>query len=591
MQNRYLLLALAAVAILVFLPVFQVFHPISSKWQGVTPMFTGDSYYYYSRIREVADGNIFIGNPYYIEHNQEVAPAFFMADWLAAIPLWLGFSFTASAIINLFFWSIVFAGLFYFLLRQLNLSGPFCLFGTVLMYLEVYRLMFRPVSMQTVFPFFILFLLSFMIWYKNSGDKRATIFLTLSTVAAFYVYTYLWQIILVLVSLSVVYFYFIKDRLKASRLFIIILISHLLSLPLIFYTIKQITNTNYWQSMERIGLVYTHLPAANVIYSGIWIIIALVLLFFSYFWLRGFKDSQDYKNLFVFSALSGIAMLVVSGSNIITGKELENSQHIERFIIVWLVVVCSAYIFYLIRHKIDFKQINLYKKIVLLIFLLLCLVGVFRYLRILSGGVYLMMSVNGGFSRGESSDQDYSRPLKWLEDNEKAPKVVWTDSEKLNHYITILTKHYVLFEPSSPTYLMPTREIEERYLIYNYFNDLNQSDIENNGRVYGGVGLDTHQYKTHNRAVKVCRLFQLDKLGKPCGELTDMISFKGEEYFADLYRRYKNEIQPGIIEELKKYRVAYIIKDKGYDSNFMPEAISQAKLVYEDNRFLIYKFN
>jgi len=590
-QNIYLWFALVIVIILVCLPVFDTFYSIGAKWQGVTPMFTGDSYYYYSRIKEVSDGNIFIGNPYFLEHSKEVAPAFFVADWIAAVPLLLGFSFTFTVIFNLIFWSVIFAWLFYLLLRQFNLPGPFCLLGTVLMYVEVYRLMFRPVSMQTVFPFFILFLLSFVIWHRNSSDKKAMVFLTLAMTAAFYIYTYLWQIILVFVFLTIVYFYLIKDKKKAYNLLLAILISHLLSLPLIIYTIKQISHPYYWESMERIGLVYTHLPAANVIYSGIWIIFALLLLFFSYFWVKDLKNNQDYKNLFVFSALSGIAMLIVSGSNIITGKELENSQHIERFIIVWLVIVFIGYLFHLVKNKINFKQITIYKKIVLFILLLLCLAGVNRYLQTLTGGGYLLRAVNGGFSRSTSEEQDFLQPLNWLENNELEQKVVWVIpyNSPINNYLNILTKHYSLYTVSGENYLVSQKEIEERYLTSRYFDNLKQVDIENNYWDYGGVGKAVHQYKTHNRKVKICKILHLNLLNYDCGQLTDAISYKGKEYFSGLYSQYQKEIVPNINQELKKFNVSYILLDRESAANFDLLKIKNIKKVYQDQNFLIYK--
>jgi len=589
-ENIYLIITLVVTIILVLIPILNIVSSIGYDWQGVAPMFTGDSYFYFSRMKEISDGNIFIGNPYYIEHNKEVAPAFFVADWIAAAPLLLGFSFNFTVIFNLLFWSLAFSLLFYYLLRQFGISKLFCFLGTVLMYIEVYRLMFRPVSMQTIFPFFILFLLAFIVWYKNPFNKKAMVFLTLATTATFYVYTYLWQIILVFVFLTIAYFFIIKKKRKAINLLIIIFLSHILSIPLIIYTIKQISHPCYWESMERIGLIYTRLPAANVFYSGIWIILALILLAFSYSWIKEFRNNKNYKNLFIFSALSGWAMLIVSGSNIITGKELENSQHIERFIIVWIVIVLSGYISYLIKNRVNFKIIAFKNKLILFILLLFCLIGIIRYLQALTGANFLLTAVSKKINQPIIKAQDYSRPLSWIEKNETEPIVIWADSEYLNRYVPILSKHYVLYDASSVTYIMPSREIEERYLIANYFNSLKQSDIEEDFWDYAGVGNAIHKHKTLNREVKICRILKLEKFGKDCGELTDAITLRGKEYFSDLYNQYKEEIQPNINQKLEKYQVAYIIKDKEFKSNFQPEALDGTELVYQDERFLIYKF-
>ncbi len=591
-QNRYLWLTLAIIIILVAIPVFNVFHSIGASWQGVTPQFTGDSYYYYSRIREIGDGNIFIGNPYFLEHSKEIAPAFFVADWIAAIPFLSGFTFLSTIIFNLFFWSIIFVILIYLVLRQFNISGLFSAFGAILAYIETLRLMFRPVSMQTIYPFFALFLLAFIVWYKNPYNKKTVVFLTLAMTATFYVYTYLWQIILVFVFLAITYFYLTKDRKKAFNFLFVVLISHLLSIPLIIYTVKQISYPYYWESMERIGLVYTHLPAANVVYSGIWVIIALLLLVISYFWVKEFKNNQDYKNLFSFSVFSGIAMLMVSGSNIITGKELENSQHVERFIIVWLVIVFIGYLFHLIKNKINFKQTANNKKIVLLILFLFCLAGIFRYSQTLAGGGYLLKIINGGFSRSTFDEQGFSRPLSWLENNESEQKVVWIIpyNSQINDYLTILTKHYSLYTVSAETYLVPSKEIEERYLTSRYFDNLKQVDVENDYWSYGGVGKSVHQYKTHNRRVKICRILHLDLLNYDCGqEVANAVSFKGSQYFIDLYDQYQNEIKPNISQQLKKFNVSYILIDKSNGLDLDLRNINNIKKVYQDENFLIYK--
>lgn len=138
---------------------------------------------------------------------------------------------------------------------------------------------------------------------------------------------------------------------------------------------------------------------------------------------------------------------------------------------------------------------------------------------------------------------------------------------------------------------MPSQEIEERYLINNYFNDLKQADIEKDYQNYAGVGNAVHKYKTVNRGFKLCRILKLDKFGKDCGELTDAVTFKGKEYFNNLYQQYRDEIKPNINEKLKKYQVAYIIKDKEFKSNFQPENLEGTELVYQDERFLIYKIS
>jgi len=272
-HHPYFLAALMVVIVLVAISVWLLFSSIGSDWRGITPQFTGDSYFYYSRIKEIKDGNILIGNPFFWEHRRAIAPAFFAADWLAALPLLAGFSFNFMVVFNLFFWSVIFVFLIYLILRQLRVGGLIAALGALLVYFETFRLMFRPVSMQTIYPIFALFLLAFILWQRRPDDRKPFFFLIGAMTAAFYVYTYLWQIILVFILLVAGYFYFIKDNHQAWRLLIAIFVAHLLSVPLIILTVKQIMSPYYWESMERVALVYTRWPAANVFYSGISVII------------------------------------------------------------------------------------------------------------------------------------------------------------------------------------------------------------------------------------------------------------------------------------------------------------------------------
>jgi hypothetical protein len=534
-----------------------------------------------------------MGNPFFLEHSKEIAPAFFVADWFAALPLLFGFSFNFTIIFNLFFWSAVFALLLYLLLRQFNLPGLFCLLGTVLAYIVAYRLMFRPVSMQTVYPFFLLFLLAFIIWYKNYSNKKRIVFLVLSTTAAFYAYTHLWQIVLVFVLLTIGYFYLIGDRKRALNLFIIIFISHILSIPLIVYTIKQVTSTYYWESMERGGLVYTHLPAANVFYSGVWVLLALLFFALAYFWMKEFRDDEDYKNLFVFSALSGLAMLLTSVSNIVTGKEMENSQHIERFIGVWLVIVFVGLVFCLLRNKAGLRGLIIWQRLILFVLFLFCLAGIIRYVRVLGGSNFFLFYISRiGNQQANITAQNYSGVLGWLENNEKEQKVIWVIpySSSINNYLTVLTKHYSLFAASGENYLVSQKEVEERYLTVNYFNNLSQGNIENAFRDYGGTGNAVHRFKTHNRQVKICQILHLNLFNYDCAqEVADATSFKGKQYFIDLYNQYKNEITPNINRELKKFNISYILVDKANNPSIDAARITGLNIVYQDKDFIIYK--
>ena len=170
--------------------------------------------------------------------------------------------------------------------------------------------------------------------------------------------------------------------------------------------------------------------------------------------------------------------------------------------------------------------------------------------------------------------------------------MIWASYDSpINVFIPILTKHYVLFADGGKLQLISSEEQKERYLVSGFARNLSQADITDEFVVYAGRRLAIYEPNTHNRQVRVCQLLSLNLLGYDCGKITDVNSLAGENFFQDLYKRYLSEIKPNINQELKKFQVAYIIKDKQINKNFEPEKLNGAKKVYSDERFEVYKLN
>ena len=90
-----------ALAILILFPVFYATSIIGQGNNGVPPSYDG-GYYYYARVQEVADGYPFVGNPFFYEHRTDGPVAFFLADWINAIPILMGLTVgNAFAVMNI----------------------------------------------------------------------------------------------------------------------------------------------------------------------------------------------------------------------------------------------------------------------------------------------------------------------------------------------------------------------------------------------------------------------------------------------------------------------------------------------------------
>jgi hypothetical protein len=580
--KKPIFLYLLLVIVLASIPIFQMKLMIGRAWQGVPPVYIDDDIYYYARIHEISDGHIFIGNPYFIEHNSQTALGFFIADWLAALPMIFSKSIIFTIIFNLLFWQLITFFLLYWLFRSLKVSEKYALLGALLGYLQIYWLLVRPVIMQTVFPFIILFWCIFFIWWKEPFKKKNIIFLSIVAAANFYIYSYSWQIVLITFGLGFIFLVFVKQYAKAFSLIKIGLLSLCFSLPVIIYSLKQIHHSYYWETMHRIGLVNTHLPSFAAYSYGRWIIIILILYFLTTLWFRK-KDTKiiSVSPIFIFFLITGCALLIGSASNIVIGKDLDIASHISRFTILWFGIIFAYYLFYLFSQIRKFRELS-WKKITILSFLaIICLVGILRnFPRSIP---FFQVNVTRAIEA-----QNYGKPLAWLNKNVPKSSVIWAN-DSISMYVPVLTKHYVLFTGPGRFFLVSSKELEERYLTSHYFDNLDLKSIEKDFNLYSGFGPTKSAPENYNQKVKICRLLKLNRFGYDCGEIVDPISFRGEKYFDGLLEQYVNEIKPNIVEELKKFKVNYIIKDKKQDINFQPEIIG-ANPIYQDERFIIYEY-
>lgn len=591
-QHKHPLLLVGVTLFLIFLPFFSLFSNKDFKWQDVDVKTVAISVqrqwanYYDARIKEIMDGYPLIGNPYFLEHNNEITPAFFVTDWLAAIPRFLGASLYWGAIINMLFWSLVFVFLAYGILREMGVSKTFSVVGAELSYFHVYYMMNRAVSMQIVFPFYLFFLLAFLFWAKDHTNKKRKALLILASTLTFYIYTYLWQISFIMLGLAGLYWLIIGEKERVMGLIKILGYTIIFSAPVFVFAYLQIAHPYYWETMQRIGFVSTHMPFPETFYKGRLIILIILAWLLSFIWSKELRANQPYKISFIFMAISGLSLIIASASNIITGKEMELAEHVGRFVFLWTPLALVAFLFFIKSNWMVFKSFGIAKKFIVLILCLMYLYG----LRASYSGFYLRI-VDGRpeIQQTAAEDRQSSAVLGWLENREKKPVVVWIGSgpdSVIQRTLVAATRHYVLYAiPGGQAHLMSSQEVEERYLVSNYFNHLTLDDIKKDSSLYAGAAVAGYLAKVKNRKVKLCNFFRLNLLGYDCGRETNSYELKGEKYFTDLYDKYTKEIAPNIEYYLKKYHVTYFIKDRR-DINAIKPWMER---VYYDDYYEIYK--
>src|SRR3989344_3963233 len=272
---------LGIILLLSMIPAVEVVSVLGVTWQGFTPMF-GDEGFYYAHVQTIAEGYYNDGNPYFFEHRFDPPLVIFGGAWLNALPLFLGLPFNAAMLINLVLWSLAFAAVAYLLYREFAVPPWISVAGVVALYMQCYPHIFRPANLQPVYPFYFLFYLALARFMR---EQSKTNILLLSAVSAytFYLFSYLWQAVAVTLGLLVLYALVRRDWQLFKAAMLSSTIGGLLGLPAVLYPFwLSHASPHFWESIARFGLVYTHIPMAEIVYSGGWVGVILAFLLLLY---------------------------------------------------------------------------------------------------------------------------------------------------------------------------------------------------------------------------------------------------------------------------------------------------------------------
>lgn len=576
---------LVCVLFLSFLPTLEAKLVLGDMWRGVPVTYT-DETLYQAQVQMVGQGNLTAGNPYLFEHRNDPPLVIFAGDWIGAIPQWLGLSFVTANFIDLLFWGSFFAIVLFALFRFFSISPLLSAIATLWVYLESFAWVQRVSNMQPFLGFFVLFYLSLARFLKEQNNNTV-LWLGMSLGSMFYFYAFLWQAFVITLGLVFLYSFFRKNWHLLAHVFYAGLLGVTIGAPVPLY-IYWISHTKplFWESVSRYGLVSTHIPMAEVFYSGGFI--GLVLLFL---WLLQYRHKElsiDPKVIYIleFIALSGLGLWVMEGSNLFTGKLLETAEHIKLFIYKFYIIDAALLSSFLHTYKSKLSKVVKCMGWVL-VSLLLSMSLYYTYLYFYV--TFISVLSNPQSMQDWRDEQAYAGPITWLNEHEHEPVVVWTDpDEYISWYFAVLSSHYVLFATPAIWHLTSDEEIRERYLVAEYFNSPSEDFLKKDIAVYMGRNIVFHQAKTIERKVKICRvIFFLDR-SYDCGTIPTPLDVIGDNTFSGLEQKSNQEIRPHITEYLKKYHVRYVLKDKKLHSNYEPLKL-RGLLVYSDARYELYR--
>ena len=301
-----LVVLLCSVAVLSLAPIVTMYVYVGDSWRGIMPAFTDQLNF--ARIQTIGEGNLTDGNPFYMEHAGGPPLVLFGGAWLNAIPMWLGVPYNATLLINFLLWSLLFAITLYWLLKEMRVYSWLAVFGVLFAYLEKFEHVWRPANLQTVYPFVFIFYAALLRVFRNP-NRANVIVLSLATGVSFYIFAYWWQIVVTTLGLAFLLALYKKDRALWKAILTASFFGGLLGSggPLYMLWLSH-TSPYFWESINRLGLIYTHFSTSfELYYVGRWVV--LVCMFLALVLLK--KNLKMYSDIFEFFKESADCYLIL----------------------------------------------------------------------------------------------------------------------------------------------------------------------------------------------------------------------------------------------------------------------------------------
>lgn len=562
-KKHFLLIILALiVACFTFGPQVVAIYKMGGGFHGVYPINTADDVYYLARAQEIADGHTFLANPYLYEHKDGLPMQFWLPDYLLAKPLtWLNIPMPLGFIFYDFFFSIILVILTYTVFYLLTKNKYLSLSGTSFLHLALFLSDFaRSPSPQLNFIFcLVLFVL--LIQYIR---KKKNVYLILASISfglLFHIYTYYWTFFVVSIILYL-FFYFLFYK-KINWPFIFMSSgAFILAIPYFLSSIVAMKLPSYSESIYRLGMIDTHFP------SGLKIVLLFIVSVISFLFL--YKKNiikLNELNIFLFSNIFSAAICV--NQHIITGKNLEFSSH-------YLMITVFSFIFlivYLLNKCLQKNIFNFSKKSFFIsLFIFVVLFAVFKQKNIILN--------DARANEQEVYWQNYQDIFSWLNNNTAKESVVYANND-LSQLIPIYTSNNVFYARPANFHFLSEKEIYDRFIINNYFEELTEDFISKNMRFIWGA----HYINNYNHLISQNKFRKIFGLKQRKLELMPDLVYSN-------FLLYREELLKKDFESLiNKYKTDYIIWDKNLNPSWRILELEFVYPVYttKNNDIIIFK--
>ena len=529
--------------------------------QGILPQIVDDQLYYMARVQDVMDGHPTLSNAYVLEHKGGLPQQTFLAeDFLGGTFLLLHLDVAQGVELTTVVCSMLAFLLTYAILELLTRRRGVALGVTSVLLFGIFPTMFmRFVSPQVNFLFWLSLCYLFLRLVREPVRRRDVALASINFGLLFYLYPYYWTYYVVWIFLLIAAFAW-KQRVIARRFFVVGCGAFILALPYFFLSWKMSHLPVYAETLTRLGLVRSHLPTGiptAMMCAGVVVIVGLFVYR---------RETEANRAMALWCLTSVMAALIAGNQQLITGQNLEFSSHYYQqsvfmcvFALTFVLVECSSW----------FRARRWSLRALLLVCALVILLGLHAW-------AITLLTI----APEDRNAQRYALVFSWLHENAQKDEVVYAD-EQLSEYIPVYTSANVLFARNANLFILSDQETIDRWIVNNYFSDINDTFLFATMRSFFGVRYidQVGQAKQWNPVLRRLGLSEEPTQYLPTTETRALVT-----------RASELQSLP-FSDNLKRYRVDYIVQDRRLDPGWDVRRTAGVSWVEDEGDFSFYRVN
>lgn len=551
-------------------PQLYFIYSLGDSYNGLYMMKSDAETNYLTRMQEFKDGNG-VGNPFIYEYKNSFPMTFFtISEGILVLPAIILNISTAN--INLFYkfllpfltcflayylsfrllgnkvWSLVIA--IVIMLGDSLFSTPSVLTllkkEMVFSQFATYARPFSPGFSSVLFFSYLHILLTAI----KKKEWRWFICIGLISALSYYVYFFLFTFVLALNVVFIALFYLLKSWDISKKLSWATLGGFIIGFPVLLNALKVNQNPYY----KNIALFVDIHGSRTPVFATAGVVI--MALFVWYLCFRGAKRSL--KDYFLLGLI--ITSFVAINQQVVTGIWL----HEGHYHLYFNKPIFTMVLFWTIWGF--FNLSNLGVKIKKLAPIFLVFVSLISFYSV----IFIQYSSYNAWRDDFAKKQDYVPIFDWLKENTPAESVVLANTD-VSEYVPIFTSNNVYMEAHAVYYLMPPERMIDSLFLYLKLNK------------YGPDKIKSEQFfhpegsKLRAQALKNVRDLYL---------LSDDLIMAYPPNSLEIYKKYWTD---SFAENLRQYRLDYIIWNKLEDPMWGLEKYSNLRVVYSFKDLSVYQ--